>query len=110
MGYSRSFDLSRFTEDAQDRFGSKFSSLARDAGHLAEALNRHSRGARHDLGHYAHDFADGALQQGATAARALGKQAWRAGNAVRKDPVPTVVALAGMACLLSLVMSSGSRR
>ena len=110
MAYSRGFDLSHFSDTAQDRFGRQFSGLARDAGHLQQALSRFSDDARHDVGRVAHDFADEAMHQGAIAARVLGKQAWKAGKAVRKDPVPAVVAVAGLACLLSLVMSSGSRR
>ncbi len=110
MARSRGFDLSQFTDGAQDRFGRQFASLARDASHLSDALSRYTNSARHDAGHFAHDLADGALHQGAVAARLLGKQAWRAGKAVRRDPVPAVVAVAGMACLLSLVLSSGSRR
>lgn len=110
MARSRGFDLAHFTDDAQDRFGRQFSSLARDAGHLSDALNRYTSGARHDFGHVAHDLADGAMHQGAVAARVLGKQAWRAGKAVRKDPAPTLAAVVGLACLVSLVMASGTRR
>lgn len=110
MARSRGFDLSHFTDDAQERFGRQFSSLARDASHLSNALSRYGAGARHDVSHFAQDLADGALQQGAVAARALGKQAWRAGKAVRRDPAPTMAALVGIACLVSLVMASGARR
>lgn len=110
MAHSRGFDLSRFTDDAQDNFGRQFSSLARDASQLSKALNRYSAGARHDVSHLAHDLADGALHQGAVAARVLGRQARNAGRAVRNDPVPAVVAVAGLACLVSLVLASGARR
>lgn len=110
MAHSRGFDLSHFTDDAQDRFGRRFASLARDASHLSEALGRYSNDARHDVGHIAHDLADEAMHQGAIAARILGKQAWRAGKAVRRDPAPTMAALIGIACLVSLVMTSNSRR
>jgi hypothetical protein len=105
-----SFDLSHFTDSAQHRFGNQFSSLARDARHLSDALSRYTDHAGRDLGHFAHDFADDALHQGAVAARVLGKQAWKAGKAVRRDPAPTVAAIVGIACLVTLVMSSGSRR
>jgi hypothetical protein len=106
MAHSRGFDLSHFTDDAQDRFGRQFASLARDASQLSNALARYSNGARHDVSH----FADEALHHGAVAARVLGKQAWKAGKAVRRDPAPTMVAMVGLACLVSLVMASGSRR
>ncbi|MBN9361349.1 MULTISPECIES: hypothetical protein [unclassified Devosia] len=110
MAHSRGFDLSHFTDDAQDRFGRQFASLARDASQLSGALARYSNGARHDVSHLAHDFADGAVHQGAVAARVLGKQAWRAGKAVRRDPAPAVAAVVGLACLVTLVMASGTRR
>ena len=110
MAHSRGFDLSHFSDDAQNRFGRQFSSLARDASHLSDALSRYSADARHDVGHLAHDFADEAMHQGAIAARVLGKQAWKAGKAVRRDPAPTMAALIGLACLVSLVMASGSKR
>lgn len=105
-----SFDLSQFTDAAQSRFGNQFSGLARDVRHLSEALSRYTDHTRRDLGHFAHDFADDALLQGARAARIVGKQAWKAGKAVRRDPAPTVAALIGLACLVTLVMSSGKRR
>jgi hypothetical protein len=105
-----SFDLSHFTDTAQDRFGRQFSSIARDTRHLSDALARYAAHTRRDVGHLAHDFADDALHQGAVAARVLGKQAWKAGKAVRRDPAPTVAAIVGLACLVTLVMASGSRR
>jgi hypothetical protein len=110
MAHARGFDLSHFSNDAQNRFGRQVSSLARDASHLSDALSRYSADVRHDAGHLAHDLADEALHQGAVAARVLGKQAWRAGKAVRRDPAPTMAALVGIACLVSLVMASGNSR
>lgn len=109
MAYSRGFDLSHFADDTQDRFGRQFAGLSRDARHLSDALSRYTDSTRHDLGHVAHDLADEAWHQGRIAARVLGKQAWKAGKAVRKDPVPAAVAVVGLACLLSLVTSSGHR-
>ena len=102
--------LSGLYDDTQSTLSRRLGELARDAGHLSRSLEKYGDGARHDISRFAHDAADVALEQGAVAARALGKQAWRAGKAVRKDPVPTVVALAGLACLVSLVMSSGNSR
>ena len=86
MAHSRGFDLSHFTDEAQDRFGRQFASLARDASQLSNALARYGNGARHDVSHFAHDLADGAMQQGAVAARVLGKQAWKAGKPVGVFP------------------------
>jgi hypothetical protein len=102
--------LTGLYDDTQSSLSRRLGALAREASGISRSLERFGDGARHDVSHFAHDAADLALHQGSAAARALGKQAWRAGKAVRKDPVPTVVAVAGLACLLSLVMSSGSSR
>ena len=109
MAHSSGFDLSQFADGAQDRFSRQFASLARDARHLSDALSRYTEGTRHDLSHAAHDLADEAWAHGRVAARTLGRQAWKAGKAFRKDPVPATVAVIGLACLLSLVTSSGHR-
>jgi hypothetical protein len=108
------YDLPFLDHHAQRRLNRQVSSLARDAGHITDLLSRFTANMRrdadhyaHDAGHYAQDFADEAWHQGAAAAKVLGKQALRAGKAVSKDPVPAVIAVAGLACLLSLVMSSG---
>jgi uncharacterized protein YukE len=109
MAYSPGFDLSHFADDSQDRFGRQFAGLSRDAQRLSDALSRYTDSTRHDLGHVAHDFADEAWRQGRVAARVFGRQAWKAGKAVRRDPVPATVAVIGLACLLSLVTSSAHR-
>ena len=84
--------------------------LARDARHLSDTLARYTDSTRHDLGHVAHDLADEAWAQGRAAARVLGRQAWKAGKAVRRDPVPATMAVIGLACLLSLLTASPRRR
>jgi hypothetical protein len=99
--------LTGLYDDTQSSLSRRLSSLAREAGGISRSLERFGDGARHDVSHFAHDAADIALRQGSRAARAVGKQAWRAGRQVGKDPVPAVVAVAGLACLVSLVMSSG---
>lgn len=113
------YDLPFLDNHSQRRLNRQVSSLARDAGHITDLLARFTANARRDAdgyardaGHYAHDLADEAWHQGTVAAKVLGKQALRAGKAVGKDPVPAVVAVAGLACLLSLVTSAGrsSRR
>jgi hypothetical protein len=108
------YDLPFLDHHAQHRLNRQIGSLAREAGQISELLSRFSSRAQRDAGHYAHDvgraaheLADEAWQQGAVAARVLGKQALRAGKAVRNDPIPAVVAVAGLACLLSLALASG---
>lgn len=104
------YDLPFLDNSTQRRLGRQVSSLASDAGHITDLLGRFTANARREAQHYGHDLADGALHQGAVAARVLGKQAMRAGRAVGRDPVPAIVAVAGLACLLTLVTSSGKSR
>lgn len=106
------YDLPFLDNSTQRQISRQVSSLARDAGHITELLSRFTANARREAGHYGHDLADEAWHQGAVAAKVIGKQALRAGRAVRKDPVPAVVAVAGLACLMALLTSAGrsSRR
>lgn len=106
----RGLNLPNMYDDAQSGLSRRLSHLARDASSISRSLEKYGSSAGRDLSHFAHDATDAALHHGASAARMFGKQAWRAGKAVRRDPVPAVVAVAGLACLLTLVMSSGKRR
>jgi len=102
----RGLNLPGLYDDAQSSLGKRLNSLAREASGISRSLEHFGSGARRDFGHAAHDFAD----YGQVAARMIGKKAWKAGKAVRKDPVPAVVAVAGLACVVSLLMSSGSNK
>ena len=104
------YDLPFLNDHAQHRLNRQLSSLSRDAGHVTDLLSHLTSNARRDAGHYAHDFVDDAWRQGSAVAREVGKQAAKAGRAVQKDPVPAVVAVAGFACLLSLIFASGRTR
>lgn len=102
------YDLPFLDHSTQRRIGRQVSSLSRDASHITDLLSRFTANARREAGQYGHDFADEAWHQGAVAAKVIGKQALRAGRAVGKDPMPAVVAVAGLACLMALVTSAGS--
>lgn len=104
------YDLPFIDHSTQRRLNRQVSSLARDAGHITELLSRFTANAQREAQHYGHDLADEAWHQGAVAAKVLGKQALRAGRAVGKDPMPAVIAVAGLACLLSLATSSRRRQ
>ncbi len=106
------YDLPFLDNSTQRRLNRQASGLAREAGHITELLSRFIANARREAGHYGHDLADEAWHHGAAAAKVIGKQALRAGRAVGKDPMPAVVAVAGLACLMVLVSSAGrsSRR
>lgn len=108
------YDLPFIDHSTQRRISRQVSSLSRDASHITDLLSRFTANARREAGHYAndvnhhaHDLADEAWHQGTAAAKVIGKQALRAGRAVGKDPIPAVVAIAGLACLLALATSSG---
>ena len=101
------YDLPFLDNSTQRRLNRQVSGLARDAGHITELLGRFTANARREAGHYGHDLADEAWHQGAVAAKVIGKQALRAGRAVSKDPMPAVVAVAGLACLMALLSSAG---
>lgn len=107
MAYFGGFDFN--PGHSQDQLGRQIASLSRDAAHISDALRRFGSGAGRDASHFAHHLADGALHQGAYAAKLLGRQARKAGRAVGKDPVPAMVAVAGLACLLTLAMSGGGK-
>jgi hypothetical protein len=102
------YDLPVLDNSTQRQISRQVSSLARDAGHITELLSRFTANARREASHYGHDLADEAWHQGAVAAKVIGKQALRAGRAVRKDPLPAVVAVAGLACLMALITSAGN--
>ena len=106
----RGHNLPHMYDEAQSALSRRLSHLARDASGISRSLEKFGAGAGRDVSHFAHDATDAALHHGASAARVIGKQAWRAGKAVRRDPVPAVVAVAGLACILSLIMSSDKRR
>ncbi len=52
-----------------------------------------------------HQAADYARHEGAVIAKVAGKQALRAGRAVKADPVPAIVGAIGIALFASLLMS-----
>lgn len=97
-------DARHFSRDVEDRMTRQLSHLSHEVGSISQALRRLGGETRHEAGHLAHEFADQAWQQGAIAAKLLGKQARKAGKAVREDPVPSIVAVAGFALFLNLVL------
>ena len=75
----------------------QLASLRHDVAGVSRAVARYGA-------HTANDMGDELWHQGEVIARQLGKQAIKAGRAVKDDPVPAVVALAGFACFLRLVL------
>lgn len=75
----------------------QLASLRHDVAGVSRAVARYGA-------HTASDVGDELWRRGEVVARQLGKQAIKAGRAVKQDPVPAVVALAGFACFLRLVL------
>jgi hypothetical protein len=75
----------------------QLSSLRHDVAGVSRAVSRYSA-------HTASDFGDQLWHQGEVVARQLGRQAIKAGRAVKDDPVPAVVAVAGFALFMRLIL------
>lgn len=79
-----------------------------DIAHQISTLRREmtglTRSATKQGVHVAHDLGDELWHQGEVVAREIGRTATKAGRAVKDDPLPTVVALAGFALFLRLVL------
>ncbi|RYE74418.1 MAG: hypothetical protein EOP19_27765 [Hyphomicrobiales bacterium] len=75
----------------------QLSSLRHDVAGVSRAMTRYGS-------HTAHDVGDQLWHQGEVVARQLGRQAVKAGKAVREDPVPAIVAVAGFALFLNLIL------
>lgn len=88
--------------EAQEQLAQQVTRLAREVGAISRTVQRMSAETGREAGETAADFVGEALQQGEMLARELGKQAQHVGTAVRRDPVPAIVAVAGLVLLLSL--------
>lgn len=105
-----SYDLQGLSDHAQRRLGRQLETLTKDMGHITGSLKRFGVEAGTDFGQIAHDVAGEAMHQGGEVAKLVGQQALEAGKAIRRDPMPTIMAVTAMACLLRLVISSNRRR
>jgi hypothetical protein len=83
--------------------GAQLGHSSSDARHAGQAF---AHSARHFAGEAAHDLSHYARHEGAMVAREAGRQALRAGRAVKADPMPTVVALIGVAMIARLLAPS----
>lgn len=90
---------SRHWTDALDieELSRQLSSLRRDVAGVSRSVGRYGS-------HTAHDVGDQLWHQGEVVARQLGRQAKKAGKAVKEDPVPAIVAIAGFVLFLNLVL------
>ena len=75
----------------------QLSHLRHDVAGVSHAVSRYGA-------HTASDIGDQLWHQGEVVARQLGRQAVKAGKAVKDDPVPAVVAVAGFALFMRLIL------
>jgi hypothetical protein len=101
------YDLPFLDNKTQRNLSRQISGLARDAGQITNQIARFTDHAKRDATQYAQHIADDAWEQGTAVAKVVGKQAAKAGKAFSRDPLPAVIAAAGLACLLALVLTSG---
>lgn len=99
------FSRRSWTDELQDNVGHHLAALRREVQSLSRDAGKYGRGLQHDAG----DLGEALAAQGAQMARQLGRQARRAGEAVRQDPVPAMVSLVAVACLASLLLGGKSR-
>lgn len=92
----------------QEQLTRQVSRLAREVSAMSRTMQRMGAEMGSEAGAATADLFGSTLHQGEVLARDLGKQAQRVGKAVRKDPLPAVVTLVGLALLLSLLF--GRRR
>ena len=78
--------------------------ITRQLSHLRHDLSGISRAVSRYGAHTASDVGDQLWHQGEVVARQLGRQAAKAGKAVKDDPVPAVVAVAGFALFMRLIL------
>ena len=79
----------------------QIANLRHDMAGVSRAVSRYGA-------HTAGDLGDQLWHQGEVVAQKLGRQAMKAGKAVKDDPVPAVVAVAGFALFMRLIL--GRRR
>lgn len=81
----------------QHRMARHITALRHEVGQLGRAGSR--------FGHDASDFGDHLWSGGRAVAKVLRRQARDAGRAVKDDPVPAVVAVAGFALFMNLLFN-----
>lgn len=75
----------------------QLSSLRHDISGISRSVSRYGA-------HTANDIGEELWHQGEIVAKQLGRQARKAGKAIKNDPVPAVVAVAGFALFLNLLL------
>lgn len=96
--------LRQFGHESEDRVAHQLTALRHEVAGLSNALRHLGAGVAHDFGHEASHLTGEMLHQGVAVAKVLGRQASKAGTAMRADPVPAIVAVAGFVLFLNLIL------
>jgi hypothetical protein len=80
--------------------------LRHEIASVSDAVRHLGGEARYTVARGASELGDYVAEHGPVLARQVGRQAIRAGTAVRNDPLPTVVALASLFLLVRLFSGS----
>jgi len=96
--------LESANEEIIDSIGGQLAALRREIAAISSAIR----------GRSSPNFAESALEtvrdQGAEAARQLGRQAFIASRAARENPIPVIVGVASIALISALVFTRPDRR
>jgi len=91
----------RWQEEVQDRLTHQLAGIRRDVASLGRSVAVRGGHLQHDAG----DIGEALWHGGEVVARQFGRQATRAGRALKEDPMPAVigvVAIVGVVAALSL--------
>jgi multidrug resistance efflux pump len=105
------FDMKAFrhaeatTEDALDTLSRQIASLRKEVASITESVNDYSGSALGDVQHNARAIAKEVRRGSQLVARQVARQASHAGEALRDNPVPVLVALGTLALLTTLIFS-----
>lgn len=90
-------------QQTQEQLTRQVSRLAREVSAMSRTMHRMGAEIGDEAGAATADLIGATLHQGEVIAHDLGRRAKRVGKAVRKDPMPAVVTVVGLALLLSLL-------
>lgn len=88
-------------DEMRDNLAHQVHTLRRELAAFGGTAGRYGSHLQHDAG----EVGEALVRGGAAVAHQIGRQAKRAGRAVRNDPAPAIAAVIMAGCLLSLVLS-----
>jgi hypothetical protein len=95
--------------DIGNNIGAQIAALRREIAAISSAIEDFNGPSVGDLRHGAVELVDQVRHQGAVAARQIGRQANVAGQVVRENPIPVIVALGTIALISALIFTRDQR-